>query len=69
MEIGDLVRIKRPNSKDNGLSNYKFYDKIGIITGCLNLGLFGEIPSFIVQWNGVQEPTIFNGLMLEALCK
>lgn len=69
MEIGDLVRIKRPNNKDNGLSNYKFYDKIGIIVDNLNLGLFNETPSYVVQWNGVNEPTIFSGLMLEVLCK
>jgi hypothetical protein len=69
MEIGDLVRIKRPNNKDNGLSNYKFYDKIGIIVDNLNLGLFNETPSYVVQWNGVNEPTIFSGLMLEVVCK
>ena len=69
MEIGDLVRIKRPNNKDNSLSNYKFYDKIGIIVDNLNLGLFNETPSYVVQWNGVNEPTIFSGLMLEVLCK
>ncbi len=69
MEIGDLVRIKRPNNKDNGLSNYRFYDKIGIIVDNLNLGLFNETPSYVVQWNGVNEPTIFSGLMLEVLCK
>ena len=69
MEIGDLVRIKRPNNKDNGLSNYKLYDKIGIIVDNLNLGLFNETPSYVVQWNGVNEPTIFSGLMLEVLCK
>ena len=69
MEIGDLVRIKRPNNTDNGLSNYKFYDKIGIIVDNLNLGLFNETPSYVVQWNGVTEPTIFSGLMLEVLCK
>ena len=66
MEIGDLVRIKRPNNEDNGLSNYKFYDKIGIIDN-LNLGLFNETPSYVIQWNGVNEPTIFSGLMLEAV--
>jgi hypothetical protein len=69
MEIGDLVRIKRPNNKDNGLSNYKFYDKIGIIVDNLNLGLFNETPSYVIQWNGVNEPTIFSGLMLEVVCK
>ena len=69
MEIGDLVRIKRPNNADNGLSNYKFYDKIGIIVDNLNLGLFNETPSYVVQWNGVNEPTIFSGLMLEVVCK
>ncbi len=67
MEIGDLVRIKRPNNEDNGLSNYKFYDKIGIIIDNLNLGLFNETPSYVIQWNGVNEPTIFSGLMLEAV--
>jgi len=69
MEIGDLVRIKRPNNKDNSLSNYKFYDKIGIIVDNLNLGLFNETPSYVIQWNGVNEPTIFSGLMLEVVCK
>ena len=69
MEIGDLVRIKRADNSDNGLSSYRFYDKIGIIVDNLNLGLFNETPSYVIQWNGINEPTIFSGLMLEVLCK
>ena len=66
MHVGDLVRYKPKFISELPEENA---GNVGIIVDNLNLGLFNETPSYVVQWNGVNEPTIFSGLMLEVLCK
>lgn len=66
MKVGDLVRYKPKFISELPEENA---GNVGIIVDNLNLGLFNETPSYVVQWNGVNEPTIFSGLMLEVLCK